>query len=35
MLSLELQELRRLMDTGVLSQHQYEQAKNRVLKMHI
>jgi len=35
MLSFELMELRRLLDEGVLSEQQYAQAKNRVMKMHI
>lgn len=35
MLSFELKELRRLMDENILSEQQYMQAKNRVMKMHI
>lgn len=35
MLSFELKELRRLMENKVLSEHDYNLAKNRVMKMHI
>ena len=35
MLAIELNELRRLTDDGVLLEHEYQQAKDRVMSMHI
>jgi hypothetical protein len=35
MLAIELNELRRLTDEGVLLEHEYQQAKDRVLSMHL
>ena len=35
MLAIELNELRRLTDEGVLLEHEYQQAKDRVMSMHI
>ena len=35
MLSIELKELRRLADEGVLSQEQYRRARQRIMRMHL
>jgi hypothetical protein len=35
MLAIELNELRRLTDDGVLLEHEFQQAKDRVMNMHI
>ena len=35
MSAFELEELRRLVDIGILSEQQYTQAKNRIMKMHL
>jgi hypothetical protein len=35
MLSIELKELRRLADEGVLSQEQYRRAHQRIMRMHL
>ena len=35
MLAIELNELRRLTDDGILLEHEYQQAKDRVMSMHI
>jgi len=35
MAAFELEELRRLVDIGILSEQQYTQAKSRIMKMHL
>lgn len=35
MLAIELNELRRLTDEGILLEHEYQQAKDRVMSMHL